>query len=373
MRACLAGVLFFACLSVGAATGQAPATTQAPAKPDTTETWPDAAALAERRLIAEQRPLFRSAEPLAFTLVADFKAVQRDRAPESTQTYPATLRVARPDGSEASIAMQIRTRGHSRRRPSTCTFAPLRIEFAGDVTGTVFEGQRALKLGTHCRDVDEYEQYVRREYAAYRIFNLLTPRSFRTRLATASYVDAASNKPVTTRAGLFIEDDDDVARRLDGRIAEQEKALFHHVDSETITLLTLFEYMIGNTDVSMSGLHNIVLVRTPSNAIYPVPYDFDYSGLVNTRYAIPDKQFGIATVRQRLYRGPCRTADQFEVFLARMRAARAEVMAVYDAVPGLDPRYARDGKAYLDEFYRTIDRPRDVKRAFVDGCDRAGM
>jgi len=56
-----------------------------------------------------------------------------------------------------------------------------------------------------------------------------------------------------------------------------------------------------------------------------------------------------------------------------MRAARADVMAVYDAVPGLDPRYALDVRAYLYEFYRTIDRPRDVKRAFIDGCDRAGM
>ena len=58
-----------------------------------------------------------------------------------------------------SIELQLRTRGHVRRMYQTCEFAPLRLEFTkAHVKGTVFDDQRVLKLGTHCRNVTEFEQ-----------------------------------------------------------------------------------------------------------------------------------------------------------------------------------------------------------------------
>jgi hypothetical protein len=336
--------------------------------------WPDAATLAERRREAENRNLFQSAEPLPFMLVADFKAVNRDRSPESTKTFPVTIVFARADRTTASIPLQIRTRGHSRRRPQLCDFAPLRLEFTkNQMSGTVFGGHRALKLGTHCRDVGEFEQYVLREYAAYRILNMLTPRSFRVRLAKATYVDASSKKQVAHRYGLLIEDDDDVARRMEGRISDQRGLLFRQMDQETLTLMTLFEYMIGNTDMSISEQHNVRIVQTQPGLRYPVPYDFDYSGLVNTTYSLVDKKLGIDTARDRVYRGPCRTSEELEPLFVKMRGVKPDIFAMYDGLADLNNSYRRQAKSYLEDFYRTIDRPRDVKRAFIDGCLKAGM
>jgi hypothetical protein len=299
--------------------------------------------------------------------------VNRDRDPTSTRTFPATLIVTRQDGASDSIPIKIRTRGHNRRLPETCTFAPLRLEFAASPIGTVFEGQRVLKLATHCREVDEYEQYVLREYIVYRMFNVLTPRSFRARIARASYVDT-STKETVVRAAFFLEDDDDVARRLEGRVADLQRVTFQDVDADAIMLLTLFEYMIGNTDVSMYVLHNIRLVRARTGVLYPIPYDFDSSGLVDAEYAVPDEKFDLPSVRERFYLGPCRTAEDLQPFFAQMRAARPDVMALYGSMPGLDPRYRNKAGAYLDQFYRTIDRPGDVKRAFIEGCKgRVGL
>src|SRR5689334_20773519 len=133
--------------------------------------WPSAEQLRARRVAAEGRALFTNEAPLAITLTSDFKAVQRDRNPESTKLFPA----------------------------------PLRVEFDPQTTaGTVFEGHRALKLGTHCREADLFEQYMPREYVAYRILNLLTPRSFRARLVDASYINAPDGKKLAERQGLFI-------------------------------------------------------------------------------------------------------------------------------------------------------------------------
>ena len=48
--------------------------------------WPDADTLRQRRVTSENRRLFQPADPLAFTLLADFKAVGRDRDPNSTKS-----------------------------------------------------------------------------------------------------------------------------------------------------------------------------------------------------------------------------------------------------------------------------------------------
>ena len=144
---------------------------------------------------------------------------------------------------------------------------------------------------------------------------------------------------------MFIEDDDDVARRMSGRISDRLGLQFRNVHADTILLMTLFDYMIGNTDMSMQRQHNVRIVQTPSNVFYPVPYDFDYSGLLDTSYAVADtKLFGIQTVRERLYRGPCKTAAELEPYL-------------------------KDAQKYLEEFYSTIDRPGAAKAAFIDRCD----
>lgn len=328
----------------------------------------------ERQRAAMERALFASEEPLPITLIADFKAVNRDRNPESTKVFPATLVVAGRNGGEDRISVNIRTRGHSRRMATTCTFAPIRIEFPEKkAAGTVFEGHKSLKLGTHCRDADSYEQYVYREYLVYKIFNRVTARSFRARLAAATYVDAATNKPFSSRAGLFIEDDDDVARRLGGETTELQGMTFSHVDMETMTLVGLFEYMIGNTDVSLLKLHNLILVRSATGVVYPVPYDFDYSGVVNARYAVPAKQLELATVRERLYRGPCLTQQDLTPFLTRLGGMRENIMSLYDTVPALDNGYRKDARNYLDDFFKIIGKPGDAKRAFIDGCNRKGM
>ncbi len=327
----------------------------------------------ERTRTAMQRALFSSDDPLPITLIADFKAVNRDRNVESTKVFPATIVAPSLKGGEDRITVNIRTRGHSRRAVGTCTFAPLRLEFTGKIAGTIFAGHKALKLGTHCRDVDSYEQYVYREFAAYKIFNRITARSFRARLSTTTYVDVSNNKPLTTRAGLFLEEDDDVAKRLDGETSELQDLSFGHVDGESMMLLSLYEYMIGNTDMSLAKLHNIILVRASNGTVYPVPYDFDYSGLVNARYAVPAKALNLPTVRERLYRGPCLTEEKLAPFLTRLRGMRDEVMALYDQVPNLDQGYRKDARGYLDQFFKIIEKPGDAKRAFIDGCKRSTM
>jgi hypothetical protein len=331
--------------------------------------WEEPAVLEARRTEAERRPLFQAHDPLTFTLAADFKAIEKDRNPESTNRYPAVLTVIDPRGREQTLHVRVSPRGHLRRMARTCEFVPLRVEFAGnDLAGSVFEGQTSLKLGTHCRDQSEFDQYVLREYLSYQLQNLVTPQSFRARLARGTYVEAASGKKVATRYALWLENDNDVARRMGGRIVELQRLTFKDVEPAALHRMMLFNYMIGNTDFSLYALHNVKLVQDPTRTLYPVPYDFDLSGFVSPPYALPDRRLPIHSVSDRLYRGPCVAADELDKQLAAFREKRTEMLALLDGMKEIDAKARTEARDFLESFFRAIAPPNGVKKTFVDGC-----
>jgi hypothetical protein len=332
--------------------------------------WPDAKTIESRRASSEGRKLFASEDVLPITLTADFKSLNNDKNVNSTKVYPGTVTFAGPDGQPKTVNVTLTPRGHSRR--VICNWVPLRITFPKEpVKGTVFDGVESIKLGVHCKA--EADDIVAREYAVYKIDNLLTPRSFRARPAKASYVDVKSGKPMETdKNAMFIEDDDDVARRMSGRITDAEGLNFARVDYDTITMQLLFEYMISNHDISLSAQHNFRVIEMPDGKKYPVPYDFDYSGVVDAPYAIAPAVLHIDTVKNRVYRGPCRPAADLAPILDKFRALKTQIMSVYDTAPNLKNGYRSDAKKYLDGFFKIIDDPGKVKHEFTD-CNHAGM
>ena len=332
------------------------------------EEWPADEVLQARRSEADARQLFRDVEPLAFTLTADFKAINKDRNPESTKRYPGVISAA-AGGASGELPVQLGTRGHFRLMSRNCDFVPLRVEFPRDRTaGTAFDGQTNLKLGTHCRGDRAYDNYTLREYLTYRLFNMVTPLSFRARLGRATYVDATSKKAIGTRYSIFIEHENEVARRFGGRIVELPRIVFNDLDGPTLTRMMLFEYMIGNTDFSIWALHNVRLVQDRARRLYPVPYDFDLSGFVHAPYASPDPRIGIRSVLDRLYRGPCRTVEEFEEAASALRAKRGDMLALIDSMADLDRDARVEAKEFLDSFFRSIEKPGSVKKQFVDNC-----
>jgi hypothetical protein len=335
-----------------------------------TQPWPDAAEMSLRKTQAESLKLFTAEEPVRFTLAADFRTINRDRDPNSRKQYPAQLTLTGVSGQPPVIPVKLNARGHVRRMARTCDYVPLRIEFPDEqIGGTLFEGQDALKLVVQCRNSGAFEQYLLREYLAYRVFNSLTHRGFRGRLAKIHYVDA-TGKPIAERYGMLLEDDSDVAKRLEGRTVELPRALFNELEAATLDTMMMFEYMIGSTDLSIYALHNVVLIQTPDRKLFPIPYDFDMTGLVSPPYAIPDRRFPIKSVKERLYRGPCRTLEQLESTLVNFRSRRDHILGLPDTIPDLNKDSRDDARSFLESFYNSIRESRDVKRLFVDGCTK---
>lgn len=343
------------------------------AKSDQPLTPADSAkAYAKRRKDAaesEALPIFASREPLTFTLSADFRSLSRDRDTLSTKQYPATVAYS-AEGREVTIPVKLMTRGHFRLSSRNCSFVPIRLLLPKKATdSTVFDKQQALKLVTHCDGSRVYDQKLLQEHLAYRIYNLLTPRSFRTRLAKVTYIDTVAKKTLDTRYAMLIENEDDLARRnLSKMMNEERGAVFADVDTHQLLFMTLFEYMIGNTDWSLYALHNVRVMRSETYDILPIPYDLDFSGLIGARYASPDPRLGIKTVKERLFRGPCHSAEEWAPVLEQFRARKSDIMALYGSIPDLDKGAASDAREFLNDFYRVIEDPRSVKRELIDGC-----
>ena len=75
------------------------------------------------------------------------------------------------------------------------------------------------------------------------------------------------------------------------------------LEGKDLALAYLFEYLIGNLDFSFNGLHNTELLATTDGRVLPVAYDFDFSGAVNTSYAVPPPDYGVPNVRTRKFMG----------------------------------------------------------------------
>ncbi len=311
---------------------------------------------------------FEGQEPINVTLTANIGKLRGDKK-EDPPWRPATLSYKGPDGLPLTVPIQARTRGIWRLK--MCDFPPLRLNFSGEKSkGSIFDKLDKPKLVSYCQDTDGYEQYILQEFQLYRIYQLLTPVSHKARLLKFAYADSASGKVRATRYGFVLEEPKAIAARLGGKFVEQKGAQPGDLDPDQDALVGVFQYMIGNTDFSVAGLHNMELLFKDDGTVLPVAYDFDFAGAVNARYATPDERLNLPNVRRRLFRGYCTSADSYARAFALFKEKKREIYALYDDEIGklLDRGTVKETLRYFDEFYETINDPRSAKRSIIEPC-----
>src|SRR5438045_1269063 len=310
--------------------------------------------------------LFTESTPLTFQLEGDLHALKGDRGTQR-KAHPAVLRFG-SGADTGSLAVKLRTRGIFRLK--TCGFPPIRLDLpAHKAEHTPFAGEDRLKLVTHCQSDRGSERNLLKEYALYRVFNAVTDSSFRVRLAHITYVDSARHDTVT-RYGVLVESDVALAQRMAADPLNADNLYDPVMDPSYMTLVAVFQYLIGNTDWSVWKRHNIAIVQRQANPkpLFAVPYDFDFSGAVNAPYASPPAQLNIQSVRQRVYRGFCQPDSILTRALARFRGAKDSIYAAVRSVPDLPERDAKGVLDYFDQFYQVLDNPGLVNREFVRAC-----
>lgn len=320
-------------------------------------------------------PLFSSDDVLAVTIDAPFSRIMKDRT--SDEELPATLTYTDAEAGEVTVELAIRTRGRFRRRSRVCPFAPLRLNFRkSSVKGTEFAQSDKMKLVTHCRtDNRRYAQSLLAEYMAYRIFNLVTDRSFRVRPLQVRYVDSEGESADQEAFAFVIEHRDQLGKRIGLKANDAKETEIELLHAAHTNLGSLFQFMIGNTDFSPiraspdeTCCHNNMLFGETPGEIFAIPYDFDQSGIVNAPHGSPNPRFGLRNVRDRLYRGRCANNEHLDDSARAFIEHKAEILALFDEYPGFSPSTRRQTRRFLDDFFDILENPRKRRAHITRKC-----
>ncbi len=279
-----------------------------------------------------------------------------------TGTFLTTL----PDGTKVNDPVMIEKRGHF--RSDFCYVPPIKIIFNYKDSAKL-NSLKSLKLVSECKVSSDHEQFLFKEYLCYKIYNLISDRSYQVRLAKVMWEDSGARKKPLDEYGFFLEDLKDLAARNNCTEWKKGNLNTEQTDRRQMTTVALFEFMIGNTDWAVTVGHNTRLILSKEDTLskpYVVPYDFDYSGLVNTYYSIPDEKLEIESVTQRSYRGYPRTMPELQQALDTFRVQKKNIYDLINNFSYLSARSKREMTGYLDGFYEIVDNPKMVKYNFID-------
>jgi len=280
-------------------------------------------------------------------------------------SFPASFSASSEGSDDLNGKISLEIRGHFRR--DYCYLPPLRVIF-GEKKGPGIENLGTLKLVSQCRTTGTDQQYLLKEYLIYRIYNLITDMSFRVRLLHLTITDTTGRKKPIDEYGYFMEDIKDLAKRNKCKEYKNTKEDPRLTNSRQMATVAIFEYMIGNTDWAVYSNHNTRLIRLKEDTLqtpYVIPYDFDFSGFVNTDYSIPDEKLQIANVRERLYRGFPKPIEEINEVVAIFQKEKDSIYQMIDQFDLLNSKSKKDLKNYLDGFFETIKSPQEVKKVFI--------
>ena len=301
---------------------------------------------------------------MTMDLATDLKKLVSEKKVETYQ--PATVTCRFPDSSVISEPIRLSARGEFRR--TECFVPSIKLDFKSESSPRLSPLHK-LKLVVGCGARADDERLLLKEFLIYKIYNLLTDKSLRVRLLHINYKDTREKIKSYSQYGFLIEDVDKMAKR--NNCYEVDKVVFRteRTDRDQMTLVAIFEYMIGNTDWSVPNYHNIKLVRPMTDSVslpYTVAHDFDFAGLVDAHYAIPSPELSISSVRERLYRGFPRTMEEIQGTLNIFREKREAIKNLVMNFELLPLRSRKEMMDYLDQFYKTIESSSLVKKIFID-------
>ena len=318
--------------------------------------------------ISDPAPIFQSQEPLSIKLKMSIKDVKKNT---NDSTYlESVLYYKNNSDVYDSLHIELRARGNNRRE--NCYYAPLRLKFSkSESKETPFVGNKKLKLVLPCLIESNNDDYVVKEYMAYKLYEIVTPVHFKTRLLDIEFIEDKGKRTTTNDLkGFLIEDVDNVAKRLNGNEIKRRIMPLQQDDLASVRN-SYFQYMIANTDFSTMYNHNGKLLFVDKKII-PLPYDFDMSGLVNTSYAVvsnvQNMNLDITEVTERAYKGYIRDENIFYQVREEFLNNRTKMFVAIDDLE----QYFKDknqfirARKFIESFFDILANEKSFKRHILD-------
>jgi len=312
--------------------------------------------------------LFQGKFPLSMQLQFSKKYIKKNT---NDSTYIlSTLFIQNEEATWDSLKIKLRARGNNRRK--NCYYVPLKLKLKKKVSrGTIFEGNTKLKLVLPCLLEKDNDDLVLKEYMAYKLYEIISPYHYKTRLANIEFNEEKGNriKKHKLRA-ILLEDIDKVAKRHHGQALTRKVHPLQQDDFSSIQN-SLFQFLIGNTDFSTRGEHNQKLLYVDKKYV-SIPYDFDMSGLVNASYAtisgMENMKGSITMVTQRVYKGYKRDDNLLQEVRQEYISSKDEIYMVMDSLKEYfqNPNLFVKAKDFVIDFFEIMESDEKFQKFIMD-------
>ncbi len=297
------------------------------------------------------------------TITANFDSIIANSRNKDYE--PGKFEVKHSKKDKTVLRVKLRARGKSRRM--MCEFPPLKLKFNKEnLDSNGLEPFNEFKLVTHCMEEKaDLNENILREFLIYKLLNQLTPYSFRAGLVKITYINTGHSFKKSTHWGIIIEDAESLAFRNNCHNLAKQVINLDSLEHYQEKLNSVFQYMIGNADWSYMMARNMELIQKADGKIVPVPYDFDYAGLVKAPYARANAALGQKTVLDRVFLGSATSHEELADILTFFLSQEAVLMETISEFKQLDLDTRLDMKDYVSQFFKLIKDEQRVENEML--------
>ena len=298
--------------------------------------------------------IMQHSEVLDLTITTNLNAIKDNR--RSAVEYTATIQFKDGDQKLQSWETGVSLRGNFRRM-KCADIPPLKLNFKKkELTAAGLAKFDDYKLVTHCvEERKQAKELVLKEYLAYKLYNGITDHSYRVQLLNITFIDQQSGDKIK-QSGFLIEDTAELRHRIGAeKVKEKINVPYAQFNSAQVREVALFQYFIGNSDWDLSVSRNVKYVLK-DHQILAIPYDFDFSGLVDAPYAlVANPKLGIYSIKERVYLGFDEDEQMLRESLESLKSKKSTLQQIVKDFNPLKKKAKREILTYLNTFFDNVE------------------
>ena len=268
------------------------------------------------------------------------------------------------DGAIWTHQIKLKTRGVYRGQK--CVNPPLKLKFSKkELKARKLNKNNEFKLVYPCKDGNNFQKYVLKEYLVYKLNNVLTDQSLRVQLVDLEIKDSLNHISPISVKGFLIEHREELIHRLDAVMSDIKCMRPVHLSTYDYTLFQVFQYFIGNTDWLLPTCKNCEIISLENGEMIPIAYDFDFSGMVSTDYATPNSSLPVKTIKDRYFLGHKKKMEDLDPVLELFQKKKTALIDTVNDFEYLSKFERKRMIKYINSFYKILDNPKLVKKEFV--------